>query len=262
MKIKLLLLSVVLVLTACESKTLKDTRYQMTKEVKDATYTYVNFEKFKEGRPCAEVNFNCLPESLDKSWQSKPLKDGLDTLDITSEVEKKYDLAIKASNKQYHEYMKKHPNATRKEIMLISSLDRDFFEKVDEKRFLVEMEESLEKEFPGFWREVKKPVRYRWLRRAMNKAKKFGDDPKQNNLMIELCARIGLDFDLDKKWKIITKFVAKDPRNHTAYAVDYIDYTVFNKTHDWTGTRITDWSMRRANGQLPSPKKPYPKLND
>jgi len=82
MKIKLLLLSVVLVLTACESKTLKDTRYQMTKEVKDATYTYVNFEKFKEGRPCAEVNFNCLPESLDKSWQSKPLKDGLDTHNI------------------------------------------------------------------------------------------------------------------------------------------------------------------------------------
>jgi hypothetical protein len=226
---------------------------------------YVDFERFKEGRVCGEVKFMCLPESQDKSWQSVPTKDHIEDLELTPKVEKKYKLAIKASNKQYHAYMKKHPNATREEIMLITSLDRDFFEKVDARRFLEEMEQDLAKEFPGFWKEVPKKVRYRWIRRAMSKAKRFGYKGKKPVPMMELCARIGLDFDKDPKWYYIVNFITQDPLNigtHMGIACNYIDWTIFEKTHSFTGTRITDWSMRRAHPGLPRPKKPYPPLHD
>jgi hypothetical protein len=146
--------------------------------------------------------------------------------------------------------------------MRLSLISEDFYDRVEARKFLEEMEQELEKEFPGFWRDVPKKVRYRWIRRAMNKAKQFGADPKKNNVIVELCTRIGLDFDKDPKWKAITSFIAKDPSNHMAVAINYIDWTVFNKTHARTGTRITDWLMRRAHPGLPKPKKPYPKLHD
>jgi len=82
--------------------------------------------------------------------------------------------------------------------------------------------------------------------------------------MVELCARIGLDFDKDPKWKTIVEFITHDPKNigtNMGVACDYIDWTVFGKPHGYSGP-ITDWSMRRAMGYLPAPKKPYPKLND
>ena len=91
---------------------------------------------------------------------------------------------------------------------------------------------------------------------------RFGIKSKGPGAMVELCARIGLDFDKDPKWDYITKFIAKDPKNYVSIAINYIDWTVFGKTHARTGTRITDWLMRRAHPGLPYPKKPYPKLND
>lgn len=227
--------------------------------------SYVDFEKFKEGRPCTEIKFICLPESQDKYWQSIPTEDKIEDLEITPEVEKQYDLAVKAWNKQYHAYMEIHPNATRKDIMLISSLDRDFFEKIDRKQFLDSIEARLEKQFPGFWKDVAKPVRYRWIRRAMNKAKKFGYKSSKPGPMIELCARIGLDFDKDPKWKYIVEFITSDPENigsNMGASCDYIDWTIFNKRYSYGGYRITDWAMRDVNGWLPAPKKPYPKLGE
>ena len=80
--------------------------------------------------------------------------------------------------------------------------------------------------------------------------------------MVELCARIGLDFDKDPKWDYITEFIKNDPKNNVAPAINYIDWTVFGKTHARTGTKITDWLMRPTIGALPDPKKPYPRLND
>ena len=237
-------------------------RKKAIQRAKDAyEKAYVDYDEYLQGRVCGEVRFDCLPESLDKSWQVIPTKDHIEDLDITPRVEKKYQLAIQAWNKTYREYIKKHPKATRREEMLISSLDKDFFEKVERRKFMDEMEQELAKEFPGFWRGVPKKVRYRWIRRAMNKAKRFGYDPKQNQPMVELCARIGLDFDKDPKWEYITKFIAKKEVN-LVRANDYIDWTIFGKTHDRTGTRITDWSMRGAHPGLPYPKKPYPRLNE
>jgi len=222
---------------------------------------YVDFKHFKEGRPCAEVKFMCLPESQDKFWQNVPTKDHIEDLALTPEVEKRYKDIAQDWNKKYDDYYSKpHPKGEKKP-MLITSLDKDFFDKVDKRRFLEEMEQDLAKEFPGFWRDVPKKVRYRWIRRAMSKAKKLGVKSKGPGAMIELCARIGLDFDLNPKWDYITEYIIKDPKNHVTLAMNYIDWTVFEKTHARTGTRITDWLMRRVSGELPPPKKPFPPLH-
>jgi hypothetical protein len=204
----------------------------------------------------------CLPESQDKSWQSVPTKDHIEDLELTPKVEKRFKKIVKDWNDRYDAYHSKpHPKG-EKEPMLITSLDKDFFDKVDARRFLEEMEQDLAKEFPGFWKEVPKKVRYRWIRRAMSKAKKFEVKSNTPGAMVELCARIGLDFDKDPKWDYITKFIAKDSNNNIMEAINYIDWTIFEKTHALTGTRITDWLMRRAHPGLPRPKKPYPPLHD
>ncbi len=94
-----------------------------------------------------------------------------------------------------------------------------------------------------------------------NKANKFGYDPEQNNMMVELCARIGLDFDLDPKWKYITEFIAIKER-YIGLVSKYIDFTIFEKDYSRTGSSITDWSLREALSYLRYPKRPVPKLHD
>ena len=222
---------------------------------------YVDFPRFAEGRPCPELTFACLPESQDKSWQSIPTVDHIEDLELTPEVVSRYDNIVTQWHKDYATYHSQpHPKGEKKP-MLITSLDKDFFDKVEDRRFLEEMEESLAKEFPGFWRDTPKKVRYRWIRRAMAKAKKFGYDPKKNQPIIELCARIGLDFDLDPKWEYITRFVAKEEANiGTAY--DYLDFTIFEKNYALDGSKFTDWYLKEAFPDLPRPKRSLPKLNN
>jgi len=215
---------------------------------------YVDFESFKKGRLCADVRFTCLAESQDKLVVDTPLENGLDSFELTPEVMKKYHAIIKR-------WRDEEDGLVKDESMKAAELSEAFFDRVEETKFLKEMEAQLEKEFPGFWRDTPKQVRYRWIQRAMNKAKVFGYDPKQNQPMVELCARIGLNFDKDPKWEAITKFVAaKDV--HIVYANRYLDFTLFNRKKDNGGVPITDWSMRRASGWLPEPKTPYPRLND
>jgi hypothetical protein len=216
---------------------------------------YVDFEKFKKGRPCGEVKFMCLPESQDKTWQRGPTKDHIEDFELTPEVLRKRQEIVQR-------WRDAEDGKVKEQSMQLSQLSEAFYDRVEAKKFLSEMEESLEKEFPGFWRGVPIKVRYRWIRLAMNKAKRFGDDSKQNNVMVELCARIGLNFDKDPKWRVVTEFIAKDPKNHLSVTVHYIDWTVFGKTYSRTGVKITDWAMRRAHPGLPWPKKPYPRLND
>jgi hypothetical protein len=225
---------------------------------KDAPFyhgEYVDFESFKEGRLCSEVRFTCLTESQDKLVVDTPLENGLDSFELTSEVMEKYHAIIKR-------WRDEEDGLVKDESMKAAELSEAFFDKVEEKKFLKEMEAQLEKEFPGFWKDTPKQVRYRWIQRAMNKAKVFGHTSKQPGSMVELCARIGLDFDKDPKWEAITEYVHKDPKNHISRAINYIDWTVFEKTHARTGTRITDWLMRGVHPALPYPKKPYPRLND
>jgi hypothetical protein len=236
-------------------------RYVMTPtDYRHDMGAYVDFAKFKEGRPCAEVKFMCLPESQDKSWQSMPTKDHIENFKLTSEVMERYRYIVNA-----YQFDAK----TRKEKgMLLRDLDKDLHKRVEAKQFLIKMEKSLEKEFPGFWRETPKKVRYRWIRRAMAKSKKLGygeGEISRNKQIIELCARIGLDFDLDPKWRAITQFIINTNRGHRSFAsiaCDYLDFTLFNKNTDRYGRPITDWSLRTALQYLPYPKRPVPKLSD
>ncbi|NOR56488.1 MAG: hypothetical protein GQ531_09790 [Sulfurovum sp.] len=257
------LVLIALLFTGCEknSEQSKKIHYELTDEVEKAPIVYVDFEKFKEGRPCDEVKFICLPESQDKSWQSVPLKNGLDLYELSPKIIQEYDLNVKEMWRKYEAYHSKSHSKGEKKPMFVTQLERNFLDKVKAKQFLVDMENNLEKEFPGFWKNIDKPVRYRWLSRAMSKAEKFGYASAQNNMMIELCARIGLDFDLNPKWKSITEFISIQER-YIGIASKYIDFTIFEKDYSRSGSRITDWSLRTALRYLPKPNRPIPRLND
>ena len=230
------------------------------KEHKKDVSIAIDVETFKKGRVCSDVTFMCLPESLDKVWQSKELKNKADSFTLTSERMKRYKYIVSAWRLDKED--------RKKRGMLVSDLDKDFFKKVKAKQFLIEMEERVEKEFPGFWKDVKKAVRYRWIRRAMAKSKKLGyaDGEITDNIqVIRLCARIGLDFDLDPKWDYITKFVTHKDRGYLPFAgeaCNYIDYTIFKKDKDRVGNRYTDWYFRDILHYLPQPKRKLPRLND
>ncbi len=45
----------------------------------------------------------------------------------------------------------------------------------------------------------------------------------------------------------------------TLKAIDYIDFTVYEKDNDYMGTRFTDWSMQDALRHLPYPNRPVPR---
>ena len=80
------------------------------------------FEKFKQGRPCGEARFNCLPESMDKSWQSVPTADGIEDFDLTKQRIVKYKKIIKKWHKDYESYYKTHKLGGKKP-KLITDLD-------------------------------------------------------------------------------------------------------------------------------------------
>ena len=255
MNIKILLLLILLapLLNACGDKVAKPVDYR-------SNAYYVDKTKFAEGRPCAEVLFKCLPESKDKGWQNeKQNKDNsIDFFELTPAVNARYKKVVKEWNKKYE--------VNPMDPYVISSKDKAFFDEVELKQFLKEMEESLGKEFPGFWRDVPVPVRHRWIRRAIAKAHKYAYEGERTDsiAIIELCARIGLDFDLDSKWEAVTKFITlpKGPtRNYASEAIDYIDFTVFEKDRDYTDSyRLTTWSLQTAFKYLPYPKRKVPSL--
>jgi len=255
----LFLAGVVLLLSGCNAN---DAPKHTTQKTQTKTQErYVDFNRFKEGRPCAEVKFMCLPESQDKSWQSIPLKDGLDMFELSPEVMAKRKAIIQR-------WRDEEDGKVKEQSVKLAAISEAFYDRVEAKQFLVKMEQALEKEFPGFWRDVPKKVRYRWIRRAMSKAKKFGyaDGEITDNIqVIRLCARIGLDFDLDPKWDYITKFVTHKDRGYLPFAgeaCNYIDYTIFKKDKDRVGNRYTDWYFRDILHYLPQPKRKLPRLND
>ena len=257
----LFLAGVVLLLSGCNAN---DAPKHTTQKTQTKTQErYVDFNRFKEGRPCAEVKFMCLPESQDKSWQSIPLKDGLDMFELSPEVMAKRKAIIQR-------WRDEEDGKVKEQSVKLAAISEAFYDRVEAKQFLVKMEKGLEKEFPGFWRDVPKKVRYRWIRRAMSKADKYGYNGGGKNMrakseIIELCARIGLDFDLDPKWKSITHFISLSQGPAQSYAWEachYIDFTIFKKDFDDRGNRYTDWYFRDVLTYLPQPKRPIPKLND
>ena len=254
MNVKILVLLVLFapLLNACNAKTY---------DPKKMPNHYVDKAEFAEGRPCTEVLFKCLPESQDKGWQEQKQtkENGIDFLALTPEVNARYKKVRQKWNRIYEE--------NPMDSYVISSKDNTWMREVERKRFLKEMEQSLEKEFPDFWRDIPIPVRHRWIRRAMSKGEKYGY--KYHGFdgkiaMIELCARLGLDFDLNPKWEAVTKFIALPKgaiRNYASEAIDYIDFTVFEKDRDYTNSyNFTTWSLQTALRYLPYPKRPVPSL--
>ena len=253
---KTLLTLTTLLLLGCNAQTSAERYFSRAHMV-----VYVDFEKWKEGRVCSELRFQCLPESQDKAITETPLENGLDSFELTPEVLKQANSYLEKWNINSEKYDKEVHEEGEEAPMFVTEFEAEFFDKVEEKRFLEEMESDLEKEFPGFWRDTPKAVRYRWIQRAMNKAKKFGYDPKLNNAIVDLCARIGLNFDQDPKYKEITEFI-KIRERYIRMSCHYIDYTVFEKTHDEFGTKYTDWYFREISGYLPAPKRPLPSLGE
>jgi len=230
------------------------------KNYADFSY-YVDKAAFAQGRPCPAVLFNCLPESQDKGWQDqKKNKDNaIDFFELTPDVKMQFKTTRGKWNRIYEE--------KSMDPYVIDEEDEAWMDEFERKHFLDEMEQQLAKEFPEFWRDVPHPVRYRWLRRAISKANKYDYNGEQTDAIqiIELCARIGLDFDLDPKWEAITQFVRMPDGPLLGYggeAVKYIDFTVFENNISAGGTRFTDWSLREALQFLPYPKRKVPSLND
>ena len=222
-------------------------------DIKPRDDGYVDFKEFSYGRPCSEVLFKCLPESEDLTWQKIPLLSGADEFELTPERISRYQYIIKGWSYNKKERIKRG--------YLIYGKDKKLHRRVEEKQFLIEMEESLEKEFPNFWGDIDKTIRYRWLTIAMERARKINQDPKLNNPMVELCARIGFNFYRYPKWSKILEYV-KENRMNIGTASDYIDFTLFDKNESYSGNLITDWSMRGAFIILPYPKRDLVRLHD
>ncbi len=223
---------------------------------------------FAEGRYCTDyLRFECLPESRDLSWQKNI--DEKAEWGLTDE-EAKHE---KELTQKYDELEKKMGNYT------VTKADDAFFKRIEFKSFLTEMEEEMEKHYPGFWGSTPKKVRYRWMRLCVAKANKYGygiptenedgsvspANIRETGQFIELCGRIGLYFDSDPKWQYIVDFIKQPNTTFEGYAGEaalYIDFTVYGKDYTQYGDKITKWLMQTSLRHLPYPNRPVPSIND
>lgn len=293
----LLLLLIPLLFTACNQRT-------------EALPTH-NPAVFTEGRYCSNyLKFECLPESRDPSilQGNEPLADG--KYPFYEYNQKRFDDVVEKIG-----FMDDNERKIAMKKYKLTQADYEWMSKVQLKQWYKEMEETMEKQYPGFWGETPRPVRHRWMRLCVAKGNKYGygiisewvnekgevyDDSKRGTAdenfkpydlsdfpikrpildkngkiqvgeganpsmqqWIELCGRIGLNFDRDPKWKYILDFV----KLHTIVAsvgeaVAYIDFTIYGKDYDEQGNKYTDWYLQDALRHLPYPNRPVPKLND
>ncbi len=245
---------------------------------------------FDQGRHCHEVRFACLPEGDDPQWKkTEPLADGREFFEFD---QAKYDRLDKIN------MMTDEERKAAMENYVLTKEDFEWMNKVSIKKFYIEKELELEKRYPGFWGDTPRAARHRWMRMAAGKAKKYGygiittfDIDKDGGItnekpvldkdgkptftdhedgyahqFIELCARIGLNFDSDPKWRYVVDFISLPEsavRGHAGAVVPYIDFTVFGKNADDLGNVYTDWSLSDSlgTGRLPPPNRPVPKLH-
>lgn len=216
---------------------------------------YIDSEPSIKERFCSDTLFKCLPESQDKVWrqmQKQYKVNDIDYLELTPEVNTRYKAVRKKWNQTYEE--------NEKAPYLTNSADNTWMRKVELKRYLNEREEYLEKEFPGYWGDLPKPIRYRWIRHAIATADKFGlydnNQITKTRFMIELCARIGVDFDTDSKWAPVRRFIAHPNRRGSgATALDYIDFVILEKDKNFEGNYFSEWSLTTFARYLSSPKR-------
>lgn len=262
---------------------------------------------FAQGRYCIDyLKFECLPESRDPSilQGNEPLEEGKVYYEYDAKKFRTYALITGYEDQKKGEKVANY---------VLTPEDYKWMAKVVLKQWYKEMEETMEKQYPGFWGDTPRSARHRWMRLCVAKGNKYGygleevyynekgekydeergqKDPSYDVLnfpitkavldengkpkvaegairemqqWIELCGRIGLNFDRDPKWKYIVDFI-KLPDSvsmgHAGASVDYLDFTVYKKDNDYMGTRITDWSLQDALRHLPYPNRPVPRLNN
>jgi len=229
---------------------------------------------FAEGRYCTDyLKFECLPESRDPSILkgSEPLADG--KFPFYEYDQKRFNDVVEKIG-----FMDDNERKIAMEKYKLTQSDYEWMEQVRLKQWYKEMEATMEKQYPGFWGDTSKPVRHRWMRLCVAKGNKYGygvvtdgngnaeayngPDPSMQQ-WLELCGRIGLNFDRDPKWKYIVDFIKINKDGACpGTACDYIDFTVFSKDESAFGYKFTDWSLKDALRYLPYPNRPVPRLND
>lgn len=235
-----------------------------TKLPKETLPTH-NKALFEQGRYCHEIKFECLPESRKGDW-----KNDINTMDeiVRDEaLEKQKYLLRKKYEKQRESGM----------AYAITQEDDEIFDRILMKLMLNEMEVKMEKLYPGFWSDMSRPLRHRWMRLCIAKANRYGygvkkispitgkivQNIRETQQFLHLCGRIGLYFDSDPKWDYITEFIKINKNEATAgTAVDYIDFTVYNKDRSWYGAKITTWLLGPALSYLPYPNRRVPSLSE
>jgi hypothetical protein len=240
---------------------------------------------FAQGRYCTDyLKFECLPESRDPKILkgNEPLEDA--KFVFYDWDEKKYNNLKRINNMEDKERKEKM------EHYVLTEVDYVWMDKVTVKQWYKEMEVKMEEQYPGFWGDTPRTVKHRWMRLCVAKGNKYGYglkhkvtfdkdgliltnelvmDEKGNPIVvegeremqqwIELCGRIGLNFDRDPKWQYIVDFIKLPESVSMAYAgeaVEYIDFTVYGKNVSISGNPMTDWWLKDSLAYLPYPDRP------
>lgn len=290
-----LLLLIPLLFVSCSAK---DTRHIDTTNL--PTH---NKAVFNEGRYCSDyLKFECLPESKDALIVNgnEPLADG--KFPFYDWDEKKYNNLVRINNmedkernakmehyvltsadyewmanvrlsqwykemeatmeKQYPEFWGETPREVRHRWMRLCVAKGNKYgyglqtERVNEKGEILKFDPAKPWEMKNY------PIERLALDKD-GKPKVIKGEVREMQSWIELCGRIGLNFDRDPKWKYILDFVKinKDGAD-TGTACDYIDFTIFGKDDSAYGYKFTTWSLGDALRHLPYPNRPVPRLND
>jgi hypothetical protein len=190
-------------------------------------------------RQCNEIKFECLPEMADPSWQDISQNNGqVESLVINNVVNQK------AEKLKYIISLTEQERSQAGITYVPTKKDYDFLHQLSTRDAIIEYEKDIAKLLPGYWGDTPKPIRYRWLRMAIVKAKKYANDDNGPYpwVMIRLCVRIGLRFDMDPKWEPIREYIQSG--SHSDYGeniseiIDYIDYSIFDRKTSEFGDQI------------------------
>lgn len=260
---------------------------------------------FDEGRYCSDyLKFECLPDSRDSmilngneplaegkvpfyEWDEKKYNNLVRINDMEDKERKekmehyvltKEDYAWMANvrlsqwykemeatmEKQYPGFWGDTPRVVRHRWMRLCVAKGNKYgyglktERVNDKGEVFSKDPNIVQDLDDF------PIK-RFVLDKEGKPKVIQGEAREMQQWIELCGRIGLNFDRDSKWQYIVDFI-KHPDSvsmgHAGEAVKYIDFSVFGKDNSRTGTKFTGWSLQTSLRHLPYPSRPVPRLND
>jgi len=131
-----------------------------------------------------------------------------------------------------------------------------------------EIAQMLDLFYPGFWKDAPQEERIQWVMQVEKKAVRYnptgaGRGPTQ--IMANICAMIGLDFETKPEMAPIVKYLSTIKNgNHgqMSQTMDYLHFTYLGWDYKLSGNYITGWSLSSALGSLPYPKRRVPRLSE